>query len=98
MQPDPSVFLPAIRRAILREDLFGDALKEGLSPILMQRAGEGLAQLALRHGELPGMIRELRSSQRSILRRAIALLKAHGLPLPERVAAAVAASATRASA
>jgi aminoglycoside phosphotransferase (APT) family kinase protein len=98
MQPDPSVFLPAIRRAILREDLFGDALKEGLSPILMHRAGEGLAQLALRHGELPGMIRALRSPQRSILRRAIALLKSSGLPLPEKVAAALAVPAPRGSA
>jgi len=98
MQPDPSVFLPAIRHAILREDLFGDALKEGLSPILMHRAGEGLAQLALRHGELPGMIRKLRSPQRAILRRAIAMLKASGLPLPEKVTAAVAVPAPRGSA
>jgi aminoglycoside phosphotransferase (APT) family kinase protein len=98
MQPDPAVFLPAIRRAILREDLFGDALKEGLSPILMYRAGEGLAQLALRYGELPGMIRVLRSAQRSILRRAMALLEADGLPLPERVAAALAVPAPRGSA
>jgi aminoglycoside phosphotransferase (APT) family kinase protein len=98
MQPDPSVFLPAIRHAILREDLFGDALKEGLSPILMHRAGEGLAQLALRHGELPGMIRGLRSAQRSILRRAITLLKACGLAVPEKVAAALALPAPRGSA
>jgi len=86
MQPDPLVFLPAIRHEVLRNDLFDGALKAGLSPILMHRAGEGLAQLALRQGELPGIVRRLRPSQRSLLRRATALLEASGLQPPEQTA------------
>ena len=45
MQPDPRVFLPAIRREILRPDFLGKALTDGLTPILVMRAAEGLAQL-----------------------------------------------------
>ena len=90
MQPDPKVFLPAIRRQMLRGDLFGKALEEGLSQLTMLRAGEGMAQLALRCGELPSILRKLRRSQRTLLKRTVSLLTSSGLSLPEAVPTALA--------
>lgn len=90
MQPDPNVFLAAIRREISREDLFGSALASGLSPILMIRAAEGLAQLQLRHGQLPQLLRALHGRQRAALGEAQALLTAAKLVLPVAIASAAA--------
>ncbi len=59
MQPDPLVFLPAIRREILRPDFLGKALTDGLTPILVMRAAEGLAQLELRQQRVPEILRAL---------------------------------------
>jgi len=94
MQPDPRVFLPAIRRELLRSDLFTDALQTGLSPILMMRASEGLAQLALRQRSLPALLRGLRSRQHALLERAAAQLDAARLARPASVTAALDGPAT----
>jgi aminoglycoside phosphotransferase (APT) family kinase protein len=71
MQPDPRVFLPAIRREILRPDFLGKALTDGLTPILVMRAAEGLAQLELRQQRVPEILRALAQRQRSALAAAV---------------------------
>ncbi|MET0656848.1 MAG: phosphotransferase family protein [Steroidobacteraceae bacterium] len=89
MQPDPRTLLPAIRREVSRQDFFGQALKDGLSPILLLRASEGLAQLVLRQGELPAILRELRPAQRALLDRAVELLEQSKLAHPPPVVKAI---------
>ncbi|MET0984259.1 MAG: phosphotransferase family protein [Steroidobacteraceae bacterium] len=89
MQPDPLILLPAIRHEVSRQDFFGQALKDGLSPILLLRASEGLAQLVLRQGELPAILRELRPAQRALLERAVALLEQSKLAHPSQILGAI---------
>ncbi len=89
MQPDPLVFLPAIRRELLRADLFGDALTAGLAPILMLRAGEGLVQLELRQVHAPRIVRALQTRQRALLHDGKRLLESARIRVPDSVPVAL---------
>jgi hypothetical protein len=82
MQPDPRVFLPAIRREILRPDFLGKALTDGLTPILVMRAAEGLAQLELRQQRVPEILRALAQRQRIALAAAVKDLAALRIATP----------------
>ncbi|MET0987536.1 MAG: phosphotransferase, partial [Steroidobacteraceae bacterium] len=69
MQPDPSVFIPAMRRELLSPDLLGRSLAEGIAPIIVQRMAETLAQLTLRHTRLPQILREELAGRTALLKR-----------------------------
>jgi aminoglycoside phosphotransferase (APT) family kinase protein len=90
VQPDPSLFLPAIRREILRADLFGANLTTGLSPILMMRAGEALVQLQLRYQHLPAIARALQSRLRRLIEQADKAIATQKLARPPAVAESLA--------
>lgn len=67
MQPDPLIFLSAMRQEVLNPELFGKGLAEGLSPLIMHRTGETLAQLALRYTRLPHILRDARPAQMALM-------------------------------
>jgi aminoglycoside phosphotransferase (APT) family kinase protein len=69
MQPDPLVFIPAMRRELLSPELLSRDLAEGWTPIIVQRMAETLAQLTLRYTRLPQVLRETLSMRTALLRR-----------------------------
>lgn len=89
MEPDPRIFLRAIRREALGEDLFGAGLSSGASQVIMQRTGECLAQLIIRNECLPGLVKAIRPSQVSILNAIAQRHKDLGVTPPESVSEAI---------
>ncbi|GLR66011.1 hypothetical protein GCM10010909_06890 [Acidocella aquatica] len=82
MQPDPSLFLAAIRREILAVDFFSAKLESGLSPILAARAGETLVHLALRHERLSDIAAEFQPRQVVLLDKILAYLREMKIEIP----------------
>src|SRR5277367_6463112 len=68
MEPNPSVFLRAIRRELKAADLFGAGLTSGASRVIVDRGAEILAQLILRREQLPKILQSLRSEQLASLK------------------------------
>lgn len=89
MEPDPSIFLAAIRTELLSADFFGAGLASGASAVIAHRAAEGLAQLLLRHDNLPELLRQARPAQLELLHTITERIKAWGLPLPPEIAHAL---------
>ncbi len=82
MQPDPLLYLMAIRRELQSPDLFGDGLKSGASPVIAYRAGEGLAHLALRVTALPALLEKVLPAFRSLVRDTADLCVRHAVEMP----------------
>jgi hypothetical protein len=97
MEPDPSVFLRAIRREALSNELFEAGIVSGASPVIMYRAGEGLAQLVLRYEKLPAVLRAIRPRQVKLLRDIAQCLDGWGVSPPREITRAVEATETAAS-
>jgi aminoglycoside phosphotransferase (APT) family kinase protein len=93
MQPDPSVYLRAIRDEMLSPELFSAGLASGASPVIMRRAAEGLAHLALRGEALAGIVRAARAHQLQLLAEIDACCKRLGVPVPGAIHAATARAA-----
>ena len=70
MQPEPSLYLRAIRRELLSPELFGGGLASGASPVVTSRAGSCLGHLALRSEFLPQQLAQLRPRYVALLQRA----------------------------
>jgi aminoglycoside phosphotransferase (APT) family kinase protein len=60
VQPDPHHFVAAIRREISRPDLFNARLDSGATAVTLMRMAEGVAQLGVRLGALPGLLAAIR--------------------------------------
>ena len=71
MEPDPSIYLRAIRREAISVELFGDGLASGASRVHMSRAGECLAQIIFRRDRLPELIRRIKAKQAALLEQIV---------------------------
>lgn len=89
MEPNPSVFLRAIRRETLSENLLGAGIASGASYVIMQRGAEVLAQLILRNEHVPGMLRERIPQQKDWLRRILKRLERRGIVVPKSLIRAI---------
>lgn len=87
MQPDPLLFLQGIRREVLRAG--EDSLSRGdtIPGVTLLRGGELLANLALRHGALPEILRGFRQQQLVLLNETCALMDARGVQIPGHIRA-----------
>src|ERR1700692_3631385 len=82
MEPNPSVYLRALRREALSVELFGAGLESGASQVIMQRSAEVLAHLILRKEHLPALLRERLSEQRAALQAIEGRLRERGVAAP----------------
>jgi aminoglycoside phosphotransferase (APT) family kinase protein len=82
MEPDPSVYLRALRREALSVELFGAGMQSGASQVIMQRSAEVLAHLILRKEHLPSLLRKRLPEQRSALQSLAGRLRERGIAAP----------------
>lgn len=85
MEPNPSIFLRAMRREAQSADLFGAGLASGASHAVMSRSAEILAQLILRREQLPQMLQSRRPEQLSSLHAITQRLRLRGAQVPAAV-------------
>jgi hypothetical protein len=85
MEPNPSIFLRAIRREAQSADLFGAGLASGASHVIMGRSAEILAQLILRGEQLPQMLQSRRAEQLSGLQAISQRLRLRGSQVPAAI-------------
>jgi aminoglycoside phosphotransferase (APT) family kinase protein len=85
MEPNPSIFLRAIRREAQSADLFGAGLASGASHAVMHRTAEILAQLILRREQLPQMLQSRRPEQLSSLQAISQRLRMRGAQVPAAI-------------
>jgi aminoglycoside phosphotransferase (APT) family kinase protein len=85
MEPNPSIFLRAIRREVQSADLFGSGLASGASHVIMGRSAEILAQLILRGEQLPQMLQSRRAEQLSGLQAISQRLRLRGSQVPAAI-------------
>jgi aminoglycoside phosphotransferase (APT) family kinase protein len=85
MEPNPSVFLRAIRRELKSADLFGAGLTSGASRVIVDRGAEILAQLILRREQLPKVLRSLRSEQLANLEAISQRLRQRQVEIPTEI-------------
>jgi aminoglycoside phosphotransferase (APT) family kinase protein len=98
MQPEPSLYLRAIRRELLSPELFGGGLASGASPVVTSRAGSCLGQLTLRSEFLPQQLAQLRPRYVALLQRVATMLEHRGVAAPVRsIPALIRASEVEAS-
>lgn len=90
MQPDPSVYLRALRREALSVELFGAGLQSGASRVIMQRSAEVLAHLIVRREHLPVMLRKRLPEQRAALHAIETRLRERGVAAPTSLTRALA--------
>jgi aminoglycoside phosphotransferase (APT) family kinase protein len=90
MEPDPSVYLRALRREALSVELFGAGLESGASQVIMQRSAEVLAHLILRKEHLPALLRKHLSEQRKALHAIEGRLRERGVAAPPSLSRALA--------
>src|ERR1700744_2713469 len=90
MEPNPSIFLRAIRRDARSEDFLGAGLASGASAVILDRSAEILAQLILRREELPEMLESLRPQQLASLQSISHRLRLHGVAVPAAIDRAMA--------
>jgi aminoglycoside phosphotransferase (APT) family kinase protein len=89
MEPNPSIFLRAIRREAQSSDLFGAGLSSGASHGIMGRSAEILAQLILRAEQLPEMLQSRRPEQLSSLQAISQRLRLRGAHVPAAIEHAI---------
>jgi aminoglycoside phosphotransferase (APT) family kinase protein len=89
MEPNPSIFLRAIRREAQSTDLFGAGLVSGASTVIMDRSAEILAQLILRREQLPEMLQSLRPQQLASLQAISQRLRLRGAQVPAAIDRAI---------
>lgn len=82
MEPDPSVYLRALRREAMSVELFGAGLESGASKVIMQRGAEVLAHLIVRKEHLPALLRMRLSEQHAALHVIEARLRERGVARP----------------
>jgi len=85
MEPNPSIFLRAIRREAQSADLLGAGLVSGASTVIMDRSAEILAQLILRREQLPEMLESLRPQQLASLQSISQRLRLRGVQVPAAI-------------
>jgi aminoglycoside phosphotransferase (APT) family kinase protein len=89
MEPNPSIFLRAIRREAQSTELFGAGLVSGASTVIMDRSAEILAQLILRREQLPEMLQSLRPRQLASLQAISQRLRLRGARVPVAIDRAI---------
>lgn len=82
MEPDPSVYLRALRREAMSVELFGVGLESGASQVVMQRGAEVLAHLIMRKEQLPALLRNCLTEQRAALHAIAGRLRERGVAAP----------------
>src|ERR1700683_1147858 len=82
MEPEPSVYLRALRREAMSVELFGTGLESGASQVIMQRGAEVLAHLIVRKEHLPASLRKRLPEQRAALHAIEARLRERGVGPP----------------
>ena len=95
MEPNPSVYLRAVRREALSAELFGAGLESGASQVIMQRSAEVLAHLIVRQEHLPTLLRKRLPEQHAALHVIEGRLRVDGVAAPPSLAKVLAHAHTR---
>lgn len=78
VQPEPLVFLRAIREELISDDFLTQGIETGSSPVVLGRSGEALARIAVRFSKLPEIMRSIRPKQVLLLEAVLSALDAAG--------------------